>query len=67
MNPNFDFTSIFVQGLTSVEVILAFIGIISVAAFAVLLATKFGNWILPSPRESRVSDFLQFDGRRDYH
>ena len=60
MNPNFDFTSIFVQGLTSVEVILAFIGIISVAAFAVLLATKFGNWILPSPRESRVSDFLPF-------
>ena len=60
MNPNFDFTSVFVSGLTSVEVILAVIGIISAAAFAVLLATKFGSWILPQPRESRVSDFLPF-------
>ncbi len=60
MNPNFDFTSIFVEGLTSVEVILAVIGMISAAAFAVLLATKFGAWVLPAPRESRVSDFLPF-------
>ncbi len=60
MNPSFDFTSIFVEGLTSVEVMLAIVGMISAAAFAVLLATKFGNWVLPSPRESRVSDFLPF-------
>ena len=60
MNPNFDFTSVFVEGLTSVEVLIAVIGMISAAAFAVLLATKFGNWVLPSPRESRVSDFMPF-------
>ena len=60
MNPNFDFTSIFAEGLTSVEVILAIIGIISAVAFAVVLVTRFGNWVLPSPRESRVSDFLPF-------
>ena len=60
MNPSFDFTSVFVEGLTSVEVMLAIVGMISAAAFAVLLATKFGNWVLPSPRESRVSDFLPF-------
>ena len=60
LNPNFDFTSIFAEGLTSVEVILAIIGIISAVAFAVVLVTRFGNWVLPSPRESRVSDFLPF-------
>jgi len=60
LNPSFDFTSVFVEGLTSVEVMLAIVGMISAAAFAVLLATKFGNWVLPSPRESRVSDFLPF-------
>ena len=62
MNPNFDFTTIFTQGLTSVEVILAVVGMVSAAAFAILLATRFGSWILPSPRESRVSDFLPFAG-----
>ncbi len=60
MSPSFDFTTIFAQGLTSVEVILAIVGMISAAAFAVLLATRFSNWVLPSPRESRVSDFLPF-------
>ena len=61
MNPSFDFITIFAQGLTSIEVMLAVIGMVSAAAFAVLLATRFGSWILPSPRESRVSDFLPFD------
>ena len=60
MSPSFDFTSIFTQGLTNVEVLLAVIGMISAAAFAILLATRFGSLILPSPRESRVSDFLPF-------
>ena len=60
MSPSFDFTSIFAQGLTSIEVMLAVIGMVSAAAFVVLLATRFGNWVLPSPRESRVSDFLPF-------
>ncbi|MBR6409634.1 MAG: hypothetical protein IKS23_05310 [Alphaproteobacteria bacterium] len=60
MSPSFDFTTIFAQGLTSFEVMLAIVGMISAAAFAVLLATRFGNWVLPSPRESRVSDFLPF-------
>jgi len=60
LSPSFDFTTIFTQGLTSVEVMLAVIGMVSAAAFAVLLATRFGSWILPSPRESRVSDFLPF-------
>lgn len=60
MSPSFDFTSIFTQGLTNVEVLLAVIGMVSAAAFAILLATRFGSLILPSPRESRVSDFLPF-------
>lgn len=60
MNPNFDFFSIFIEGLSNVEVVVAVIGFISAAAFAVLLSTKFGSWVLPQPRESRVSDFLPF-------
>ncbi|MBO7097183.1 MAG: hypothetical protein J6W11_00910, partial [Alphaproteobacteria bacterium] len=65
MSPNFDFTTIFMQGLTSIEVILAIIGMVSAAAFAVLLATRFGGFVLPSPRESRVSDFLPFASLMD--
>lgn len=60
MSPDFDFFSLFAQGLTNVEVMVAVIGIISAAAFGVLLSTRFGNWVLPQPRESRVSDFLPF-------
>ncbi len=60
MNPDFDFFNLFVQGLSNIEVIVATIGFVSAAAFAVLLSTRFGNWILPQPRESRVSDFLPF-------
>lgn len=55
-----DFFSIFIKGLSNIEVIVALIGIISAAAFAVLISTRFGSWVLPQPRESRVSDFLPF-------
>lgn len=60
MRPEFDFFTIFVQGLSSIEVIVALIGFISAAAFAGFWATKFGHYILPQPSESRVSDFLPF-------
>ncbi len=61
MRPDFDFFSIFVQGLSSVEVMVAIIGFISAAAFAGFWATKLGYFVLPQPRESRVSDFLPFN------
>ena len=61
MHPDFDFFSIFVQGLSNWEVVVAAIGFISAAAFAGFWATKFGYYILPQPRESRVSDFLPFN------
>ena len=61
MHPSFDFFSIFVQGLSSWEVLVAAIGFISAAAFAGFWATKFGYYVLPQPRESRVSDFLPFN------
>lgn len=57
---DFDFFSIFVQGLNNMQVAVAIIGMASAASFAVLLATRFGHYILPQPRESRVSDFLPF-------
>lgn len=61
MHPEFDFFSTFVQGLSSIEVAVAVIGFISAAAFAGFWATKFGYYVLPQPRESRVSDFLPFN------
>lgn len=63
MHPNidFDFISTFVRGLSSFEVIISVIGFVSASAFAGLWVTRIGSWILPHPRESRVSDFLPFD------
>ena len=61
MHPDFDFFSTFVQGLSSLEVLVAVIGFISAAAFAGFWVTKLGYYVLPQPRESRVSDFLPFD------
>ena len=47
MSPNFDFTTIFMQGLTSIEVILAIIGMVSAAAFAAgaptITGVRFGK------------------------
>ena len=61
MHPDYDFFSIFVEGLSSIEIVVAAIGFISAAAFAGFWATKFGHWVLPHPRESRVSDFMPFE------
>ncbi len=61
MRPDFDFFTIFVQGLSNIEVIVATIGFVSAAAFAGLWATKLGRLILPQPQESRVVDFLPFN------
>ena len=61
MHPDFDFFSTFVQGLSSLEILVAVIGFISAAAFAGFWVTKLGYYVLPQPRESRVSDFLPFD------
>ena len=61
MSPDFDFFSIFVQGLSSAEVLVAIIGFMSAGAFAGFWATKLGQTILPQPNESRVADFLPFN------
>ena len=61
MSPDFDFFSIFVQGLSSAEVLVAIIGFISAGAFAGFWVTKLGQTILPQPNESRVADFLPFN------
>lgn len=61
MRPDFDFLSIFVEGLSGAEIFVAIVGFISAAAFAGLWATKFGYLILPHPTESRVSDFMPFE------
>lgn len=61
MHLDFDFFSTFVQGLSSIEILVAAIGFVSAAAFAGFWVTKFGYYVLPQPRESRVSDFLPFN------
>jgi type IV secretion system protein VirB4 len=61
LRPDFDFYSIFVDGLSNFEIIVAVIGFISAAAFAGFWASKFGRLVLPQPRESRVADFLPFE------
>ena len=61
MHPDFDIFKAFVEGLSSIEVIVAVIGFVSAAAFAGFWATKFGHMVLPHPRESRVVDFMPFD------
>lgn len=60
MSPNFDFFSIFTQGLTNFEILVTVIGFVAAASFAVIWITKLGSWFLPQPRETRVSDFLPF-------
>ncbi len=60
MSPDFDFFSTFVQGLSSFEILVTFIGFVSAAAFAGFWATRLGRAILPQPYESRVADFLPF-------
>jgi len=60
LSPDFDFLTLFVDGLTSADVLVAVIGFISAIAFSALSISKFGNMVLPQPRESRVSDFLPF-------
>ena len=57
---DFDIFSIFMEHLSNIQIAVALIGIVSAASFAILLSTRFGNWVLPQPRESRVSDFLPF-------
>ena len=57
---DFNFFEIFTEGLSNIQVAVALIGIVSAASFAILLSTRFGHWVLPQPRESRVSDFLPF-------
>ena len=55
-----NFFDIFAYGLTTKEVVVAVIGILSVSAFAILSITKLGEKLLPKPKETRVCDFLPF-------
>ena len=42
----------------SMKVVL--LGVFAAMAFAAILASKFGEWVLPRPKETRVADFLPF-------
>ena len=44
----------------SLSMWIVWFGILTAVAFAAILATKIGEWILPFPKETRVADFLPF-------
>ena len=46
---------------TSVPMILAILGLISAILLAFASVTKIGEWVLPKPKETRLSDFLPFE------
>ena len=52
--------SMIINTTESPSTLIVIIGLISACAFAAALATKFGEWILPRPQETRISDFLPF-------
>ncbi len=52
--------SMIVNTADSLSTKVVLMGIIASMAFAALLATKFGEWVLPKPKETRVADFLPF-------
>lgn len=60
MSLDFNFYTLFLTGLKSIDAIVAIFGIITAAAIAISLVSKIGTWVLPQPRESRVADFLPF-------
>ena len=61
MSLNFDFYTLFMEGLQSIEVFVALLGIIAAGLISVSLVSKIGAKVLPQPSESRVADFLPFD------
>jgi len=58
---SFNFFDIFAYGLTTKQSVVAAIGIIAAASFALLSITKIGEKLLPKTKESRVCDFLPFN------
>ncbi|MBE6463244.1 MAG: hypothetical protein E7005_05775 [Alphaproteobacteria bacterium] len=61
MSLNFDFYTLFMEGLQSIEVFVALLGIIAAGLISVSLVSKIGAKVLPQPSETRVADFLPFD------
>ncbi len=46
---------------TSTPMILAVLGLLSAILLAFASVTKIGEWVLPKPKETRLSDFLPFE------
>lgn len=50
-----------VKDLSTEEIVFALIGIGAFVLFAAVFTTKLGKYILPSPKETHLSDFLPFE------
>lgn len=55
----------FIDGTATAQTIVGVIGCIAAGAFASLFLTKFGAFLLPKPKETRVADFLPFRRLRE--
>ena len=53
-------SAMIVNTANSTSMWLVITGILAAVFFMAALASKFGEWILPRPRETRVADFLPF-------
>lgn len=57
---NFSIVSMLVDTASAPTTFVVWVGVIAAMLFAGALATSFGNWVLPQPKETRVADFLPF-------
>lgn len=49
------------KSATSVPMVLAVLGLVAAILLSFASVTKIGEWVLPKPKETRLSDFLPFD------
>ena len=52
--------SMIINTADSLSMKVVLLGVFAAICFAAILASKFGEWVLPRPRETRVADFLPF-------
>ena len=60
-NINANIVDFILTSATSVPTILAVLGLMAAILLAFASVTKIGEWVLPKPKETRLSDFLPFE------
>ena len=60
-NINANIVDFILASATSMPTILAVMGVLGAILLAFASVTKIGEWVLPKPKETRLSDFLPFE------